>query len=66
MDNVRSTGKQRYRIMVEVCPSDDLWCWDTGPTFVYGKEEEDGRQGQRRLVGIDWGFNAYGVPEEGC
>ena len=46
--------------MVEVCPSDDSWCQDTGPTFVYGEEEEGRRR--RRLVGLDWDFNATEVP----
>jgi agmatine deiminase len=47
------------RILVDVCKSDDSWCRDTGPTFVLSKQS-------KQLVGLDWDFNAYGGPEEGC
>jgi agmatine deiminase len=52
-------GLVKNQIIVQVCKSDDSWCRDTGPTFVWKKE-------QRTLVGLDWNFNAYGGPEEGC
>eukprot|EP00979_Chaetoceros_neogracilis_P014459 scaffold4644_cov221-Chaetoceros_neogracile.AAC.2 len=48
-----------HNIIVEVCNSDDSWCRDTGPTFVFSKEKD-------HIVGIDWDFNAYGGPDEGC
>jgi agmatine deiminase len=47
------------KVVVDVCPSDDSWCRDTGPTFVYVKDSTE-------LVGLDWDFNAYGGPDEGC
>ena len=46
------------RITAMVCPSDDTWARDTGPTFVF----ENGKT----LVGLDWDFNAYGGEESGC
>jgi len=48
-------------IHVQVCPSNDTWARDTAPTFVR-EQSEDGQQ----LIGLDWDFNAYGGPEEGC
>lgn len=48
-----------YKIIVEVCKSDDSWCRDTGPTFAFSKDKD-------HIVGIDWDFNAYGGPDEGC
>jgi len=60
-------GRRKGRIGVEVCPSDDSWCRDTGPTFVYGVGSESmTAEGRRRLIGLDWKFNAYGGPEDGC
>ena len=48
-----------YRIKVQVCDSDDSWCRDSGPTFVLNTDSD-------KMVGLDWDFNAYGGPEEGC
>ena len=45
-------------ISVHVVPSNDTWARDTCPTFC--------RDDQHQLVGVDWQFNAYGGPEEGC
>lgn len=45
-----------------VVKSDDTWARDTGPTFLTCRN--DGHQ--MDLKAIDWGFNAYGGPEEGC
>jgi agmatine deiminase len=44
------------RITTSVCPSDDTWCRDMGPTFVIRREE--GIIPKR--IGIDWDFNAWG------
>lgn len=52
-------GSDEHKIFVKVCNSDDSWCRDTGPSFVFSKETN-------QVVGIDWDFNAYGGPEEGC
>uniref|UniRef100_A0A7S3PYK2 Agmatine deiminase n=1 Tax=Chaetoceros debilis TaxID=122233 RepID=A0A7S3PYK2_9STRA len=58
------------RIIVKVCNSDDSWCRDTGPTFVFAKniniDDAEKITSAPSLVGIDWNFNAYGGPEEGC
>jgi agmatine deiminase len=48
-------------IEVSVCPSDDTWVRDTGPTCCYWEKE----CGPSTLVGIDWGFNAWGGPDGG-
>jgi agmatine deiminase len=45
-------------ILVHVVPSNDTWARDTCPTFCYDDKHQ--------LVGVDWQFNAYGGPEEGC
>mmetsp|Transcript_18561 Transcript_18561/g.27190 ORF Transcript_18561/g.27190 Transcript_18561/m.27190 type:complete len:252 (+) Transcript_18561:285-1040(+) len=45
---------------IRVLLSDDSWCRDTGPTFLVHKKRRDA------LAGVDWGFNAYGGPDEGC
>ena len=54
------------RIFSAICPSNDTWARDTGPTFVKRKSLEMQSNGQNELVGLDWEFNAYGGPEEGC
>jgi agmatine deiminase len=56
-------------IHVHVCPSNDTWARDTGPTFVWQLRPDDASStsnSQRWMVGLDWDFNAYGGPEEGC
>lgn len=52
-------------ICTAICPSNDTWVRDTGPTFVFRRTTEDQQQ-QNELIGLDWDFNAYGGPEEGC
>lgn len=67
-DKAKSTGTSN-RIIVKVCNSDDSWCRDTGPTFVFAKDIDENKAEAaiaQFLVGIDWSFNAYGGPEEGC
>jgi len=63
-------------IWFDVCPSDDTWARDTAPTFVLLDEHDDnagsGEKEQPQppqtpiLVGLDWDFNAYGGPDDGC
>jgi agmatine deiminase len=53
-------GAQRIHILI--APSDDSWCRDSGPTFII----ESSSSGGKRLVGLDWNFNAYGGPKEAC
>lgn len=42
---------------IVVAELDDSWTRDTGPTFVV--------DGEGRLAGVDWGFNAWGLVYEG-
>ena len=44
--------------MVEMS-SNDAWMRDIGPTFVINRYSNT-------LVGIDWGFNAWGGKKDGC
>jgi agmatine deiminase len=60
----KTTGKDdssssQQSIVVGVCPSNDTWARDTAPTFCISPDNQ-------RLVALDWKFNAYGGPEEGC
>lgn len=50
---------QDEKISVFVCPSDDTWVRDTGPTMCWSIQLD-------RLIGLDFDFNAYGGPTEGC
>jgi agmatine deiminase len=55
-------------IHVHECPSDDTWARDTGPTFVFLQQQQRQQtsSAQKKLIGLDWNFNAYGGPVEGC
>jgi agmatine deiminase len=55
-ERIRATF-ENDNVRVETCPSDDTWARDTAPTFVISNEQ---------IVGLDWEFNAYGGPTEGC
>ncbi|MCO5596530.1 hypothetical protein L7F22_050595 [Adiantum nelumboides] len=45
----------------------DSWFRDIGPTFVVRDRCADGTgKKQRDLAGVDWTFNAWGGPKEGC
>lgn len=46
-------------IHIRVCPSDDTWVRDTGPTFVWNTAT-------KQIEGLNWDFNGYGGPDEGC
>lgn len=48
--NARNLLPENIRLIE--ASSDDSWCRDCGPTFVV--------DAQRRVRGIDWGFNAWG------
>lgn len=60
---LQSQSTSPTQIHVMVCPSDDTWVRDTGPTFVISKNSSDNK---KELIGLDWDFNAYGGPTEGC
>ena len=49
-------------IVVGVCPSNDTWARDTAPTFLCSRNKNS----NNTLVGLDWQFNAYGGPKDGC
>lgn len=57
---VRNNFGNNKRIVVAVCPSDDTWARDTGPTFIVNNNNNN------TLIGLDWDFNAYGGEDEGC
>ncbi|CAJ1969596.1 unnamed protein product [Cylindrotheca closterium] len=46
-------------IRIHTCPSDDTWARDTCPTLVWNSDT-------KQIEGLDWDFNAYGGPVEGC
>ena len=48
-------------IHVAECDSDDTWARDTGPSFLV-----DPLSSTNSLTPVDWDFNAYGGPDEGC
>lgn len=70
IDETNKKIEHTHTISVHVCESDDSWCRDTGPTFVKKYDSNsDGNEictSKELLVGLDWNFNAYGGPEEGC
>jgi agmatine deiminase len=57
--------QDRHKIHVHVVPSDDTWARDTAPTFVW-QTSDNNHTNDKTLIGLDWRFNAYGGPEEGC
>ena len=78
-----SNEEESYQnIHWRLCPSNDTWVRDTGPTCCYyyepqkttttrtreegEKEAEEQNEKKKVLVGLDWDFNAYGGPELGC
>lgn len=52
-----------YSIHCVLCPSNDSWARDTGPTFVVGNKHA---RISSSLRALDWQFNAYGGPADGC
>jgi agmatine deiminase len=56
------------KIQVYVCPSNDTWVRDTGPTCCWSTTATTTTTdtATTQLIGLDWEFNAYGGPEEGC
>lgn len=50
---VQQQLKADENITTKICPSNDSWCRDMGPTFVINRQE-----GKR--LGMDWNFNAWG------
>jgi agmatine deiminase len=42
----------------------DSWFRDSGPTFVLRKGESS--PGNQSIAGIDWNFNSWGGPDDGC
>ena len=66
-------SQQHGTVQIVTVPTNDSWARDTAPTFVVVQEEENNNKEaisrqprQQRLVGLDWNFNAYGGPTEGC
>lgn len=77
-NNNENDDDGNFPIYVDICPSDDTWARDTAPIFVWQQRKkatigkilklEEGRieRNSQQLIGLDWDFNAYGGPEEGC
>ena len=67
-----TTSSKQGQVHIRVCPSNDAWARDTAPTFVVLVVNQNSPPPQAAnantavLVGLDWQFNAYGGPEEGC
>ena len=62
----------KKRIEVAVCPTDDSWARDIGPTVVVANtnhadnNDNNNNNNNPTILGLDWDFNAWGGPEEGC
>jgi agmatine deiminase len=66
-DNDNNNDDGPAEIIVKICPSNDTWARDTGPTFVMSRSRTSTiSQRHSHLQGLNWEFNAYGGPEEGC
>ena len=61
-----SNNSLLFRVITRVCPSDDSWARDMGPTFVVSTTNNNNNKKERSVVGLDWDFNAWGGPDEGC
>ena len=65
-----NNNNNKKKIFINVCPCDDSWCRDTGPTFVFLEEynknyisdgdDVDNKWTTKGFIGLDWDFNAYG------
>ncbi|XP_042481420.1 agmatine deiminase isoform X2 [Macadamia integrifolia] len=44
----------------------DSWFRDTGPTIVVCDNVTSSGDAVRKVAGIDWNFNCWGGPEDGC
>ncbi|XP_043717190.1 agmatine deiminase isoform X2 [Telopea speciosissima] len=44
----------------------DAWFRDTGPTFVVCDHITHSGDPVRKIAGIDWNFNCWGGPDDGC
>jgi agmatine deiminase len=55
-------GEEEYKVFLFLCPSNDTWARDTGPTFCFRPSST----ARSDLVGLDWDFNAYGGEADGC
>ncbi|XP_077237704.1 porphyromonas-type peptidyl-arginine deiminase family protein isoform X2 [Tasmannia lanceolata] len=62
--NARSQLPKNIRV-VEMSMNDS-WFRDTGPTFVLCDRSSSSHKPEHKVAGIDWTFNAWGGPEEGC
>jgi agmatine deiminase len=57
-------GDDDFHVLLFLCPSNDTWARDTGPSFCFRKTVLSTARSD--LVGLDWDFNAYGGEEDGC
>ncbi|XP_039130604.1 agmatine deiminase-like isoform X1 [Dioscorea cayenensis subsp. rotundata] len=66
-------GYERLRGLANVSvvemSTNDAWLRDTGPTvslFVVHDGKSSSKHQKNQVAGIDWTFNCWGGPEEGC
>lgn len=62
--NARNQLPENIRV-VEMSMNDS-WFRDTGPTFVVSKSKSSSVISQQNVAGIDWNFNSWGGPSDGC
>lgn len=49
-------------ITIVACVTEDCWARDIGPTFAFRSKAK----GNNDLIGLNWVFNSYGGPTDGC
>ncbi|CAI9113407.1 OLC1v1014004C1 [Oldenlandia corymbosa var. corymbosa] len=54
-----------HNVRVVEMSMNDSWFRDTGPTFVVKKSDSSSDK-QQKVAGIDWTFNSWGGPSDGC
>lgn len=53
-------------VTIHTVVTDDTWARDTAPTFIIGDDENDDDDKDQKLIALDWDFNGYGGPNDGC
>lgn len=58
--------QNKANIRVVEMGMNDAWFRDSGPTFVVCDKESTSECEERKVAGIDWKFNSWGGPADGC
>ncbi|XP_072992620.1 agmatine deiminase-like [Typha latifolia] len=58
--------QHKPNIRVVEMSMNDSWFRDTGPTFVRRDGKSSSVFQEQEVAGIDWQFNSWGGPEDGC